>query len=184
MTSQSAARIRRARFVAAVVIACAALVAPAARADEGMWTFDNPPLAQLKQRYGFEPGREWLDHLRLASVRFMDGGSGSFVSPEGLMITNHHVGAGCIQNVSSAEHDYLEDGFQAATRAEELPCPGYEVNVLVGTEDVTARVQGAVKEGQSDAAAREARKAETAAIANDCSRATGLVMGENALSAS
>ena len=86
-----------------VSLLAAALIAAPALADEGMWTFDNPPSQQLKQKHGFEPTKEWLDHVRLASVRFMDGGSGSFVSPDGLMITNHHVGLGCIQNVSSAE---------------------------------------------------------------------------------
>ena len=95
-----------------------------------MWTYDNPPLAQLKAKHGFEPTQEWLDKVRLASVRFMDGGSGSFVSPDGLMITNHHVGLGCIQNVSSAENDFVKTGFYAATREKETACPGYEVNVL------------------------------------------------------
>ena len=98
------------------------LAAPLALADEGMWTYDNPPLRQLKERYGFEPTKEWLDHARLASVRFMDGGSGSFVSPDGLMITNHHVGLGCIENVSSAGRDYVKTGFYARTRGEEDGC--------------------------------------------------------------
>jgi hypothetical protein len=92
---------------AAALLAGLLLVVPAA-ADEGLWTYDNPPLKQLKEKYGFEPTREWLDKVRLASVRFMDGGSGSFVSPDGLMITNHHVGLGCIQNLSSAENDYVK----------------------------------------------------------------------------
>jgi S1-C subfamily serine protease len=89
-------------------------------ADEGMWTFDNPPLKQLKERYGFQPTREWLDHLRLASVRFNDGGSGSFVSPHGLVLTNHHVALGQLQKVSSPAKDYVKDGFYARTEAEEL----------------------------------------------------------------
>ncbi|HVO09556.1 MAG TPA: S46 family peptidase [Vicinamibacteria bacterium] len=150
------------------------LIAPVALADEGMWTFDNPPARQLKEKYGFEPTREWLEHLRLASVRFMDGGSGSFVSPDGLMITNHHVGLGCIQNVSSAEKDYVRAGFYAETRQKEAPCPGYEVNVLTAMEDVTARVQAAVKPQMTDAQAREARKAQIATIANQCSARTKL----------
>jgi hypothetical protein len=152
---------------AAAFFACALAAAPAP-ADEGMWTFDNPPLKQLKERHGFEPTQEWLDKVRLASVRFMDGGSGSFVSADGLMITNHHVGLGCIQNLSSAENDYVGRGFYAPSRDREPACPGYEVNVLTRMQDVTARVQGAVKREMSDAQAREARKAATAAIENEC----------------
>jgi hypothetical protein len=158
---------------AALAVVALAVVSPAL-GEEGMWTFDNPPLKQLKEKYGFEPTKEWLDHVRLASVRFMDGGSGSFVSPDGLMITNHHVGLGCIQNLSSAGHDYVSTGFYAATRGEEVACPGYEVNVLVGMEDVTARVQHAVKPEMSDARAREVRKAAIAGIENECSARTGL----------
>ena len=158
----------------AALLAGIVLVAAPALADEGMWTYDNPPLAQLKAKYGFEPTKAWLDKVRLASVRFMDGGSGSFVSPDGLMITNHHVGLGCIQNVSSAENDFVKTGFYAATREKETACPGYEVNVLTAMEDVTGRVQGAVKPQMSDAEAREARKAATAAIENECATRTKL----------
>jgi len=155
-------------------LAALLLAASPALADEGMWTYDHPPLQQLKQRYGFEPAKEWLDHARLASVRFMDGGSGSFVSPDGLMITNHHVGLGCIQNVSSAENDYVKNGFYAPTRDKEAACPGYEVNVLVGIEDATAKVLGAVRAQMSDKDAREARKAAITKIENDCNAASGL----------
>ena len=104
----------------------------------------------------------------------MDGGSGSFVSAEGLMITNHHVGRGCIQNVSSREHDYMANGFLAASRDQELACPGYEVNVLVSFEDVSARVKGATKPSASDQAARETRKAEMTRLEDECVRKTGL----------
>ena len=150
------------------------LLSAAALADEGMWTFDNPPLTALKQKYGFEPGRDWLAHLRLASVRFMDGGSGSFVSPDGLMITNHHVGLGCIQNVSTAEQDYVKTGFYADSREKEVACPGYEVNVLTAMEDVTARVQAPVKPEMTDARAREARRAAIATIESECAARTKL----------
>ena len=102
----------------------------------------------------------------------MDGGSGSFVSAEGLMITNHHVGLGCIQNLSSAENDYVKKGFHAASRAREVACPGYEVNVLQAMSDVTARVQAAVKPEMSDVAARESRKAQIAGIESECSART------------
>src|SRR5215469_11112044 len=114
-------------------------------ADEGMWTFDNPPLKQLKDKYNFTPTQEWLDHIRLASVRFNDGGSGSFVSPNGMVITNHHVALGQLQKVSTPQKDYAKDGFFARTPADELKCPDLELNVLVSMENVTARIQGAVK---------------------------------------
>jgi hypothetical protein len=160
--------------ITGVALLASVLVAGTAAADEGMWTYDNPPLKQLKTRYGFEATKEWLDRARLASVRFMDGGSGSFVSPDGLMITNHHVGLGCIQNVSSAENDYVKNGFYAPTREKEAACPGYEVNVLTAMEDVTGKVQAGVKARMSDAEAREARRAATAAIENECSARTRL----------
>src|SRR5262249_31722127 len=117
--------------------------------------------------------KDWLERVRLASVRFNDGGSGAFVSPDGLMISNHHVGLGCIQNLSSAEKDYVSTGYLAPARAQEPPCPGYEVNVLMNTEDVTPRVLGAVTAGMSDKAAHEARKAEIARIETECAKRTG-----------
>jgi len=143
-------------------------------ADEGMWTFDNPPTKILQEKYGFTPTREWLDHVRLASVRFNDGGSGSFVSPHGLVLTNHHVALGQLQKVSTPQKDYVTDGFLARTQAEELPCPDLELNVLISTEDVTSRVLGAVKPGMTDAAALKARKAETAGIERESLQSTGL----------
>jgi hypothetical protein len=163
------------RSTARCVAILAALLVPASLvADEGMWTFDNPPSKQLVEKYGFEPTKQWLDRVRLASVRFMDGGSGSFVSADGLMITNHHVGLGCIQNVSTAENDYVKNGFYAPGREKEAGCPGYEVNVLTGIEDVSAKVLGAVKPEMSDKDAREARKATVTKIENECNAATGL----------
>src|ERR1039458_5849449 len=134
------------------------------RADEGMWTLDNPPLHQLQERYGFTPTAAWLDHIRLASVRFNDGGSGSFVSPHGLVLTNHHVALTQLGKVSSAEHDYVTNGFHARTSAEELKCPDLELNVLVHMEDVTKRVESAVPPEASESAALKARKAEIARI--------------------
>src|ERR1035438_8275312 len=89
--------------------------APAIQAEEGMWTFDSLPVKQLQAKYGFTPTQAWLDHLRLSSVRLNDGGSGSFVSPDGLLLTNHHVARGQLQKNSTAGHDYLRDGFYAAT---------------------------------------------------------------------
>jgi hypothetical protein len=143
-------------------------------ADEGMWTFDNPPLQQWKQRYHFEPSAEWLEHVRLASVRLNDGGTGSFVSPNGLMITNQHVASGQLQKVSSKDKDYTKDGFYARTNDEELKCPDLECNVLASYEDVTSRVQSAVKAGASDKEASEQRKTVIAAIEKDATAKTGL----------
>src|SRR5580692_9894735 len=99
----------------AVLLPAALLLAaaPVLHAEEGMWTFDNPPLKLLKAKYNFTPTQAWLDHLRLSSVRLNDGGSGSFVSPNGLLLTNHHVARGQLQKNSSAEHDYLLNGFYA-----------------------------------------------------------------------
>jgi hypothetical protein len=148
--------------------------APAIHAEEGMWTFDNPPLKQLAAKYNFHPSQAWLDHLRLSSVRFMDGGSGSFVSPNGLVLTNHHVARGQLQKNSTAEHDYVRDGFYAATQDQEMKSPDLEVNVLVGMQDMTARVQGAAS-GITDAAkAEKARDAEIAAIEKESKDKTGL----------
>ena len=165
------------RTLRSVVLLPAALLlaaAPVIHADEGMWTFDNPPLKLLKAKYGFTPTQAWLDHLRLSSVRLNDGGSGSFVSPNGLLLTNHHVARGQLQKNSTADHDYLRDGFYAATPDAEMKSPDLEVNVLVGMEDVTARVQGAAKGIADDAKALKARDAEIAAIEKESKDKTGL----------
>jgi len=143
-------------------------------ADEGMWTFDNPPTKLLHERYGFTLMPEWLDHVRLASVRFNDGGSGSFVSPHGLALTNHHVAFGQLQKVSTPQKNYVQDGFFAKTPVEELKCPDLELNVLVSMENVTARVQGVVKPGLAEKEALAARKAEMAKIEKESLQATGL----------
>jgi hypothetical protein len=157
-----------------VSAAALAILAPCIRAEEGMWTFDNPPATQLQQKYNFSPTKEWLDHLRLASVRLNDGGSGSFVSPNGLLLTNHHVARGQLQKNSTAEHDYLRDGFYAAAPDQEMKSPDLEVNVLVNMQDVTARVQGAAKSITDNAKALKARQAEAAAIEKESKEKTGL----------
>ena len=150
-----------------------ALVMPMC-AEEGMWTFDNPPLKQLAEKYNFHPTQEWLDHLRLSSVRLNDGGSGSFVSPDGLLLTNHHVARFQLQKNSTADHDYVRDGFYAPTQDQEMKSPDLEINVLVGIADVTARVQGAAKGMTDDAQALKARDAEMAAIEKESKDKTGL----------
>ncbi len=100
-------------------------------ADEGMWTFDNPPLKRLQEKYNFTPSHEWLDHIRLSSVRLSDGGSGSFISAHGLLLTNHHVARAQLQNLSTAQKDYVQDGFYAASRVDERKSPNLEVDVLI-----------------------------------------------------
>ena len=156
-------------FVVALLAA-----APVMRAEEGMWTFDNPPLKQLAAKYNFHPTQEWLDHLRLSSVRLNDGGSGSFVSPDGLLLTNHHVARGQLQKNSTAEHDFLLNGFYAATPDQEMKSPDLEINVLVGMEDVTAKVQGAAKGITDEKQALKAREAAVAAITKEGKEKTGL----------
>jgi hypothetical protein len=140
------------------------LLAPPLAADEGMWTLDNMPLKQLKEKYDFVPSPAWLEHIRLASVRIGDGGSGSFVSPDGLVLTNHHVALGQLQKVSSAQKNYVADGFYAPTLANEIPCPDVELNVLISMENVTAKVLAAVKKGMDPVKALEAKKAAIAEI--------------------
>ena len=149
-----------------------------------MWLFNAPPLKQLKEKYQFEPTPQWLEHLQKASVRFNSGGSGSFVSANGLVITNHHVGADCLQKFGDEQHNYLRDGFYAKTQAEEKKCVDLELNVLMSIEDVTARVNGAVKSGmpglpagasaQAGEQAANARKAVIAAIEKESKDKTGL----------
>lgn len=132
--------------------------------DEGMWLYNNPPRELLKQRYGFEPTDAWLDHLRLSSVRFNSGGSGSFVSPNGLVMTNHHVAADDLQKLSTAERNLLNDGYHAKTHDQELQCKALELNVLLAIKDVTAEVNAAVPEGASGQDAFRARVARIAEI--------------------
>src|SRR2546422_1229519 len=145
-----------------------------AAADEGMWLYNAFPKDKVKATYGFVPTQQWLDHVQLSSVRFNNGGSGSFVSPDGLTFTNHHVGAACIQQLSSSGHDYMKTGFYAKTRAEEAKCPDLELTELVGIEDVTQKVKGAVKPGMSAADAGQAQRAAMSTIEQDCAKSTGL----------
>ncbi len=142
-------------------------------ADEGMWTFDNLPLKTLKERYGFEPSREWIEHLRSSAVRFNNGGSGSFVSADGLVMTNHHVGADTLQKISTKEKDYYKDGFYARSPSEEAKAPDLELNVLLGIEDVTDIVNAAVTKEMDDALASVARRGVMAKIEKESQEKTG-----------
>ena len=161
------------RFLA-VLLACAFIGSNLAAADEGMWLYNEPPKDKIKAKYGFELTQAWLNHVRLSSVRFNNGGSGSFVSPDGLTFTNHHVGAGCVQQLSTEGHDYIKTGFYAKTQAEEAKCPNLELNQLVGIEDVTDKVNAGVKPGMSAADAGQAQRAAMSQVEKDCSTQTGL----------
>lgn len=145
-----------------------------ATANEGMWLYNAPPKAKIKAKYGFELTQAWLDHVRLSSVRFNNGGSGSFVSPDGLTFTNHHVGAACVQQLSTEGHDFIKTGFYAKTQAEEAKCPNLELNQLVGIEDVTQKVDAGVKPGMSAAEAGQAQRAAMSQIEKECATSTGL----------
>src|SRR5215510_10818501 len=145
-----------------------------ALADEGMWTFNNVPRADIKKKYGFEVTDEWLKKVQLASVRFNNGGSGSFVSPNGLVLTNYHIVEDIVNEVSTPQKDLAKEGFLAKTKADEIKAPDLELNVLMSIEDVTTRVAGAVKSGMSDAEAFAARRAEISAIEAESTKTSGL----------
>ena len=143
-------------------------------ADEGMWLYTDAPRAQLKAKYGFEPDDAWLEHVRKASVRFNSGGSGSFVSEDGLVLSNHHVGSDNLHKLGDAKNNYLRDGFFAKTRNEEKKCQDLELNVLMEIEDVTDRVKAAVHSGQTPEQAFAARRSAKAAIEKESLEKTGL----------
>jgi hypothetical protein len=147
----------------ALAFAAASLVTASspALADEGMWTLDAFPSAVVQQRYGVNVDSKWLDRVRLGSVRLDNGCSGSLVSPDGLVLTNHHCARTCIADRSTPERDLLAKGFLATTRVAEERCEGDRISVLVGTEDVTAKVAAATQGLQGAAAAEARRKART-----------------------
>ena len=158
-----------------ILILCALLsLAGIATADEGMWLFNFPPAAQLKSKYGFDLTKDWLQHTQLSSVRFNNGGSGSFVSADGLTFTNHHVGSECIQQLSIGGKDYLKTGFYAKTQAEEAKCPDLELDVLQEIEDVTAKVNAGIKPGMSVADQGQAQRTAMSTIEQQCATETKL----------
>jgi len=164
-----------ARGIALVIAGVSAgLPASPLRADEGMWLYSAPPRAALQAKYGFTLTDAWLDHLMKASVRFNSGGSGSWVSGDGLVITNHHVGADELQKLGDEQHNYLRDGFYAASLAEERKCVDLELNVLQTIEDVTARVNAAVPTSAEGETAVLARRKITAEIEKESLAQTGL----------
>src|SRR6266480_2676353 len=160
--------------LSAIIITCLIGFATAAIADEGMWLFNVPPLKQLKEKYNFEPTAQWLEHLQKASVRFNSGGSGSFISANGLVITNHHVGLDTLQKISSEKNNYVRDGFYAKSQKDEVKAADLELNVLMSIEDVTDRVKGAVQSGMSADDANKARANVMAQIEKESRDKTGL----------
>jgi len=159
---------------AVLAFASFSLLATTARADEGMWLYNDPPRQLLKDRYGFEPTEAWLEHIQKSSVRFNSGGSGSFVSEDGLVLSNHHVGADALQKFGDKDHNYLRDGFHARTLAEEKHCLDLELNVLMSIEDVTDRVNATLKPDMSAEQAFLARRAAMADIEKESLDQTGL----------
>ena len=135
-----------------------------------MWTFENAPLDSWKKQYGFTATKEWLDHVRLSSVRFGESCSSSFVSPNGLVLTNHHCARECVEANSKAGIDYVVNGFYAATRNEEKLCPGLYLDQLIGIENVTTRVQGAAKPGATASQVAEAQEIVTSQIEDECEK--------------
>jgi hypothetical protein len=154
---------RRALLAALAVI----LVMPAAQADEGMWTFDRVPVAAIKAAHGFAPSQAWLDHVRLSSVRVAGGCSSSFISPTGLVMTNHHCALECIAQLSTPTKNFVESGFYAKTTGEEVKCPGFQLDNLIGITDVTTQVLAATK-GLSGSAYNDAFKKVSADLQKAC----------------
>ena len=155
-------------LTAFLALTCASTVA-----DEGMWTLENFPAQRVKNTYGSTIDTPWLNRIR-SSVARLDGGcSGSFASKEGLVLTNNHCIWGCIRNLSSAEKNLSEEGFLAASRAEERSCPGMRISVLIETEDITANVVAATQ-GKPESEANEARKAKLSALEKSCEKQSGL----------
>src|SRR5579863_10076038 len=138
------------------LLALACVAALPAFADEGMWTFDNFPAIAVKQHYGADITPAWLDHVRLSTIRLTNC-TASFVSPEGLILTNHHCVEACLAELSSKDKSLVEQGFAAADRRAEQRCPAQLADVLVGSENVTDIISKATA-GMGDTAANDERK--------------------------
>jgi hypothetical protein len=158
---------------AAGLVLAALLGAPCLRGEEGMWTFDNLPAARMRASYGFAPDAAWLDHVRLSVLR-LPGGSGSFISRDGLVLTNHHVAHGWIEKISDAGHDYVKDGFLARDRGQELRIPGMEVRTLMAMANVTDALRKAVRPTGDETRDGQARREALARLVQEAERRTGL----------
>jgi hypothetical protein len=167
---------RQPSFFVAIAAVCGvviALGASAAAADEGMWTFNNFPSDKVQKAYGFKPDQAWLDKVRLGSARLAQGCSASFVSPDGLVMTNHHCVHRCVAQLSTKTSDYVKGGFFAKTTKAETKCPNLEINQLISITDVTAAMNAATA-GKTGAAWADAQKAETARITKACATSDDL----------
>jgi hypothetical protein len=158
----------------ALVFVVSPAIHPSAVADEGMWLYTQPPAKYLKERYGFEPTASWLEHVQKSSVRFNTGGSGSLVSSNGLVMTNHHVGSDNLEKFSTPEKNLLKTGFYAKTQDEELKCEDLELNILWKIDDVSERVKGAATKEMSSADANTARRKMMLTIEKECEDKTKL----------
>ena len=158
---------KRATLLASLLLVCLALLTQSMQAEEGMWTFDNFPSKTVGEKYGFTPSQAWLDHVRLASLRIAGGCSASFISPEGLVMTNHHCVVECVEQISTPKDNFVDDGFVAKTAAEERKCPAFELDQLVEIRDVTANVQGALA-GKAGHDANRALHAKEAELQQSC----------------
>lgn len=166
-------KLLHARTVRAVAVTILVALPLVGHADEGFWPFNRIPRAAIKQAYGVDLTDAWVQRVQQASVRFPSG-SGSFVSPEGLVLTNHHVAMDIIQELSTTDRDYVKSGFVARDRSQELKAPNLELVVLQTIEDVTTRVNAAIQPGMSPAEALAARRAAMAGIEDEAEKTTGL----------
>ena len=171
MSYRSLANLRRLPL-AAMIFGSLLLSVPAA-ADEGMWLFNRFPSEAVARKHRFKTTPEFLQRMQMSAARFNNGGTASFVSADGLLFTNHHVGADCIQKLSSNESDYMKNGFLANSRTEEKRCPDLEVNVLLEIQDVTGKVTDGISTDLPDAEANRLRKAKMSEIEKSCADSTG-----------
>ncbi len=166
--------MKRRMFLCALILALLTFqTIPVSALDEGMWTFNNVPREDIKQKYGYDVTDNWLRKVQLASVRF-PGGSGSFVSPNGLVLTNYHIVEDIVGELSTPAKDYAKEGFVARTQSEELKAEGLSLDQLISIEDVTAVVSSVVKSDMSAAEANAARRTQISAIEAQSMQQTGL----------
>jgi hypothetical protein len=159
--------LKRGTLLAGFLLVGLSLFTQLMQAEEGMWTFDNFPSKTVGEKYGFTPSQAWLDHVRLASLRIAGGCSASFISPEGLVMTNHHCVVECVEQISTPKDNFVDDGFVAKTDAEERKCPAFELDQLVEIRDVTREVQGAIV-GKAGHEANRALHAKEAELQQSC----------------